>query len=50
MCNKIKKWLDKGEGGQFYEPYITNGDTTLIAILTILFSILIILGCYLTTL
>jgi hypothetical protein len=50
MCNKIKKWLDKGEGGQFYEPYITNGDTILIAILTIPFSILIILGCYLTTL
>ena len=50
MCNKIKKWLDKGEGGQFYEPYITNGDAILIAILTIPFSILIILGCYLTTL
>jgi len=50
MLNKIKKWLDKGEGGKWFEPYVTNIDVILITILTILFSALIILVCYLTTL
>jgi hypothetical protein len=47
MVEKIKKWHDKGEGGQFYEPYITNGDVVKIIILTIITCTLIIMGCYL---
>ena len=46
MINKIKQWLNKGEGGEFYEHYVTNGDVVPIMILVILFSTLIILGCY----
>jgi hypothetical protein len=45
MCNKIKKWLDKGEGGQFYEPYVTNGDVIILMMLTMIVSVMIILGC-----
>ena len=46
MINKIKQWFNKGEGGQFYEPYITNRDVLQITILTIITSTLIIIGCY----
>jgi hypothetical protein len=45
MRNKIKKWLDKGEGGQFYEPYVTNGDVIILMMLTMIVSVMIILGC-----
>jgi len=34
----IKNWLEKGEGGEWYEPYITNGDVL------IFFSVGILLG------
>ena len=45
MVEKIKKWLDKGEGGQFYEPYVTNGDVIILMMLTMIVSVMIILGC-----
>lgn len=50
MLNKIKQWLDKGGGGEWFEPYVTNKDIILITVLTVLFGTLIILGFYLTTL
>ena len=50
MLNKIKQWLDKGSGGKWFEPYVTNKDIILITVLTVLFGALIILGFYLTTL
>lgn len=28
---KYKEWKDKGEGGEWYEPYVTNGDLILMA-------------------
>ena len=46
MINKIKQWLNKGEGGQFYEPYVTNRDVLQIIILTIITCTSIIMGCY----
>lgn len=49
MINKIKQWLNKGEGGEFYEPYVTNRGVLQIMIITIIANILIGLGCYLTT-
>jgi hypothetical protein len=34
-CNmKFKEWLDKGEGGQWYEPYVTNRDLLFVGIIT----------------
>jgi hypothetical protein len=50
MLNKIKQWLDKGGGEEWFEPYVTNKDIILITVLTFLFGALIILGFYLTTL
>jgi hypothetical protein len=50
MINKIKQWLNKGEGGQFYEPYVTNRDIVQIIILTIITSTLIIMGLNFMTL
>ena len=46
MINKIKQWVNKGEGGQFYEHYVTNRDIVQIIILTIITSASIIMGCY----
>lgn len=25
----VKKWWHKGEGGEWYEPYVTNGDVVI---------------------
>ena len=41
----MKKWLDKGDGGQWYEPYVTNRDLIYIGILTTMVSCVIIIGC-----
>ena len=27
---KINDWLDKGDGGEWYEPYVTNRDMIFI--------------------
>ena len=40
---KKGNWLDKGEGGEWYEPFITNRDTIQIAIITFAVCGLIIL-------
>jgi hypothetical protein len=45
MSNKIKQWLDKGEGGEWYEPYVTNRDVIILMMLTMIVSVMIILGC-----
>ena len=46
MRNKFISWLDKGEGGYFYEPYVTNRDLLWISLGTLLICGIIILGCY----
>ena len=43
---KLKEWLDKGEGGEWYEPYVTNRDLVMIGIITTIVSIIIITGCW----
>ena len=40
----IKKWLNKGEGGEWYEPFITNEDLIYIVIITLIVSSIIITG------
>ena len=40
---KKENWLDKGEGGEWYEPYVTNRDTIQIAIIILAVCGLIIL-------
>jgi hypothetical protein len=44
---KLKEWLDKGEGGEWYEPYVTNRDLVFIGIITAIVSSIIITGCWL---
>lgn len=44
---KIREWLDKGDGGEWYEPYVTNGDCVYIWILTLIGSGIIMGGCLL---
>lgn len=42
---KFKEWLNKGEGGSWYEPYVTNLDSIHIFIFTLIGCLIIILGC-----
>jgi hypothetical protein len=44
----MKQWLDQGDGGEWYEPYVTNRDLVMIAIITVVASLIIIFGAYLT--
>jgi len=44
---KLKEWLDKGEGGEWYEPYVTNRDLVFIGMITGIVCIVIITGCWL---
>jgi hypothetical protein len=43
---KLKYWLDKGEGGEWYEPYITNKDLVIVGIITATVCSVIITGCW----
>lgn len=36
------KWLDRGEGGEWYEPYVNNRDIIQIGTLTFITCIMII--------
>lgn len=31
----VKSWWYKGEGGEWYEPYITNGDVVICLLITV---------------
>ena len=42
--SKLKDWLDRGEGGEWYEPYVTNRDTIGIMALTAIVSSMIVFG------
>lgn len=42
---KKENWLDKGDGGEWFEPYVTNRDIVYITIITIIGCLIIILGC-----
>jgi len=44
---KLNEWLDKGEGGEWYEPYVTNRDLVIIGIITAIVGSIIIGGCWL---
>lgn len=35
-------WLNRGEGGDWYEPYVTNGDVLRIVAFTIMISGIIV--------
>ena len=50
MSKKLKNWFDKGDGGNFYEPYVTNKDVLFIYALTLIVCGIMILGCYLINL
>ena len=42
---KLKEWLDKGEGGEWYEPYVINRDLIMIGIITAIVGGIIIIEC-----
>lgn len=46
IMKKIKDWLYKGDGGEWYEPYVTNRDMIIIGIITAIVSSIIIFGCW----
>jgi len=50
MRNKFRNWLDKGDGGEWYEPYVTNRDVLFIGALTLITNGIIILAFYLSNL
>jgi hypothetical protein len=50
MRNKFRNWLDKGDGGEWYEPYVTNRDVLFIGALTLITSGIIRLAFYLSNL
>jgi len=33
---RLEEWLDKGEGGEWYEPYVTNRDKVMLTIYTVI--------------
>lgn len=41
---KLRDWLNKGDGGEWYEPYVTNGDMIRIGIITLI-GCCVIMGC-----
>ena len=50
MRNKFRNCLDKGDGGEWYEPYVTNRDVLFIVALTLITNGIITLALYLTNL
>ena len=46
LRDKFEQWLDKSDGGEWYEPYVTNTDIIYIGIITLIVSGIIILGCW----
>jgi len=42
IIKSIKHWLNKSDGGVWFEPYVTNKDIVIILLLTILISSIII--------
>jgi hypothetical protein len=41
---KIRNWINKGEGGEWYEPFVTNEDLVYIGIITAIVCTIIIGG------
>ena len=50
MRNKFRNCLDKGDGGEWYEPYVTNRDVLWISLGTLIICGIIILAFYLINL
>jgi hypothetical protein len=42
---KVQEWLNKGKGGEWYEPYVTNRDLVIIGIITSIVYGIMIIGC-----
>ena len=42
---RLKRWWNKGDGGEWYEPYITNGDVVTILLSSITIFLLIFFIC-----
>jgi len=42
----IRDWLDKYDGGEWFEPYVTNRDIVFIGTITAIVSGVIIFGCW----
>jgi hypothetical protein len=41
----VKNWWYKGEGGEWYEPYVTNGDVVICCSIGIVGGFIIAAGC-----
>lgn len=46
---KSKKWLDKGEGGEWFEPNVTNRDLLSVGVIATIVCGILIVGCWLLT-
>ena len=46
---KLKEWLDRGEGGEWYEPYVTNRDLVFISVITLMVGAVVVGGCWLVS-
>lgn len=46
IMKNIKDWLDKYDGGEWFEPYVTNRDIVFIGTITAIVSGVIIFGCW----
>jgi hypothetical protein len=40
QVKRLEKWLEKGSGGEWYEPCMSNWDSLLIIVLTLLLSVI----------
>ncbi len=41
----VKIWWYKGEGGEWYEPYVTNGDVVICCLIGIIGGLILAAGC-----
>ena len=41
----VKSWWHKGEGGEWYEPYVTNGDVVICCLIGIVGGFILAAGC-----
>jgi len=41
----VKSWWHKGEGGEWYEPYVTNGDVLICCLIGIVGGFILAVGC-----
>lgn len=49
MKDKMINWLNEGDGGEWFEPYVTNKDVITIISISLFVGTIIVFGTYLTT-